>query len=85
MKFKKLMTAAAGLMMALSLAACSGGGAGGTGTPAATNAGGGDASAAAGGKVGVSMPTQTSVRRSPARRRTEREATPAGRPQTSWP
>ena len=62
MKFKKLMTAAAGLMMALSLAACSGGGAGGTGTPAATNAGGGDASAAAGGKVGVSMPTQTSER-----------------------
>ena len=61
MKFKKLMTAAAGLMMALSLAACSGGGAGGTGTPAATNAGG-DASAAAGGKVGVSMPTQTSER-----------------------
>ncbi len=62
MKFKKLMTAAAGLMMALSLAACSGGGAGGTGIPAATNAGGGDASAAAGGKVGVSMPTQTSER-----------------------
>lgn len=62
MKFKKLMTAAAGLMMALSLAACSGGGAGGTGTPAATNAGGGDASTAAGGKVGVSMPTQTSER-----------------------
>lgn len=62
MKFKKLMTAAAGLMMALSLAACSGGGAGGTGTPAATNAGGGNASAAAGGKVGVSMPTQTSER-----------------------
>ena len=30
MKFKKLMTAAAGLMMALSLAACSGGGAGGS-------------------------------------------------------
>lgn len=61
MKLKKLMTAAACLMMALSLAACSGGGAGGTGTPAATNAGG-DASAAAGGKVGVSMPTQTSER-----------------------
>lgn len=53
MKFKKLMTATAGILMAFSLAACSGGGAGGTSTPAAS----GDASQSAGGKVGVSMPT----------------------------
>lgn len=62
MKFKKLATAAAGLMLSLSLAACGGGGAGSgtaggttSGSPAATDA-------AAGGKVGVSMPTQTSER-----------------------
>lgn len=62
MKLKKFATAAAGLLMAFSLAACGGGGAG------ATTAPNGDASptqggeGTAGGSVGVSMPTQTSER-----------------------
>ncbi len=62
MKFRKIVAAAAGIALSLSLAACSGGGAGSSTTT--TSATGGDTSAAAteGGRVGVAMPTQTSER-----------------------
>lgn len=61
MKFKKLMAATAGIVMAFSLAACSGGGAGaGSANPSGDASKGGDSKP--GGKVGVSMPTQTSER-----------------------
>jgi putative multiple sugar transport system substrate-binding protein len=66
MKLRKLVATATGLFLALSLAAGGGGGAGTPANPAPTNtqtAGGGDTQApTTGGKVGVSMPTQTSER-----------------------
>ena len=57
MQSRKFFAAAAGALVALSLAACSGSGAGDTpGTAAPTT------SATAGGLIGVAMPTQTSER-----------------------
>ncbi|MBB1511412.1 sugar-binding protein [Tessaracoccus sp. MC1627] len=65
MKMTTLMTAAAGMVLAVALTACGGGGAGSTTDPTTS----GDASATtsapageAGGSVGVSMPTQTTER-----------------------
>jgi putative multiple sugar transport system substrate-binding protein len=57
MKSRKFLAAAAGAIMALSLAACSGGGAGDP-EPSGEPTGGTEA----GGLVGVAMPTQTSER-----------------------
>ncbi len=64
---RRMGIAAAGVVIALSLAACGGGGAGGNNgndsSSAPTTAAGGESQApAAGGLVGVAMPTQTSER-----------------------
>jgi len=65
---RRMGIAAAGVVVALSLAACGGGGAGDNGgndggsTPTTAATGGGSEAPAAGGLVGVAMPTQTSER-----------------------
>jgi len=62
MKFRKIVAAAAGIALSLSLAACSGGGAGSSTTTTSATGGGTSAAATEGGRVGVAMPTQTSER-----------------------